>query len=236
MVTKAVALFMVVCLSYNICKATDGVTESTKAKSVGVFCSANDQIPASFKKAAFSLGKAVAKNHYNLITGGSKTGLMKEVVDGYLNSVNAKQLHGVMPEALRSYNVQHTEILDDNLTWTETLHKRLAVFQDKVDIIVVMPGGFGTLHELMDFLTHSQFGLIKKQIILLNLDHFWDHLLEQFKVMLDTNTVQQKHLNQMQVVTTVDEVIQTIEHNLKSKNTLDDENQGLKGRYWEQAK
>lgn len=214
-------------MAYRISKISE--TGIQPKINIGVFCSADNNITARFKEIAFSLGAFIAEKNYGLVTGGSKTGLMKEVVDGYVKQASSENLHGIMPEALKNYDVEHDKIPKDNLTWVKTLHERLLEFQDKVEIVVILPGGFGTLHELMDFLVHEQFGLIKKRIILFNIDHFWDPLLAQFKVMVDNNALKQKHFDQLELVRTVKD----LENLLKNKEVDESKREGLKSRYWE---
>jgi hypothetical protein len=201
--------------------------ESTPMKNVGVFCSADDQISDAFKKKAFLLGKSLSKGNFGLITGGSKTGLMKEVIDGYVKQCQKHNVWGILPNALKPFNIQHSSIIKNNLVWTELIHDRLLEFHEKCDVVIILPGGFGTLHELMDFLVHQQFGLIEKRIILVNLENYWTSLLEQFKKMVQQNALKKKHLDQLSVVTSIEECLEII------VNPHDSKHPGLKNRYWE---
>jgi len=195
---------------------------------VGVFCSADDKISDVNKQHAFRLGQILVENNYALITGGSKTGLMKEVVDGYVSKAPVIRVQGVMPKILQGYNAVHPDITDDNLTWTETVHQRLSVLHDKCDIVIILPGGFGTLHELMDFLVHNQYGIIKKRIVLLNIEGFWDPLLDQFKSMVEKNSLRQEHLNHLEIVSSIDECLEKM-----SLPHIVQVGQGFDDRHWE---
>lgn len=134
---------------------------------VAVFCSADNKVADSFKLLAHNLGTLLGKHGFGLVTGGSQTGLMKEVTDGYCSTAQTLDyLYGIMPEALRPYNAQHKKIPENQLLWVDTMHNRLTAFHNASDAIIILPGGYGTLHELMDFLVHSQFELIKKRLLL----------------------------------------------------------------------
>jgi uncharacterized protein (TIGR00730 family) len=198
-----------------------------QATQIGVFCATDDKIPASYKEAAFNLGEALTKAGFGLTTGGANSGLMNAVMDGFASQGTHDKLHGVMPALFKSYNVHHKKIPESNLSWTENIYHRLQTFHDHCDAMVVMPGGFGTLHELMDFLVPKQWGLTNKKIILFNFDNFWDHQLRQFDKMVETNALQQKHLDLLTVVTTVDECIQIL-CETKTSDLRD-----LDTRYWE---
>lgn len=196
---------------------------------VAVFCSADDKVSDRYKQSAYELGKELGRKEYGLITGGSKTGLMKEIVDGYANTAaDTKQLYGVLPQVLAPYNVQHPTILKEHCLWVETMYKRLERFHELSDVIVVLPGGFGTLHELMDFLVHNQFALDKKQVILINTDGYWDCLLAQFQRMIDEKLLAEKHRALLICVPSVAACIERLE----GTGNVQGE-QGLQSHYWQ---
>ena len=79
--------------------------QASSLRTVGVFCSADDKIPNTFKVETFQLGKYIARSKFNLVTGGSKTGLMKEVVDGYHAENLNGNIYGVIPQALKKFDI-----------------------------------------------------------------------------------------------------------------------------------
>ncbi len=173
--------------------------------SVAVFCSADDKISPSYKNEAHALGAKLAESACNLVTGGSKTGLMKEVVDGFLTKGEAERVTGVLPEVLKEHNVHHKSI--PQLHWVDGMHERLKTFHKLAQAIIVLPGGFGTMHELLDFLVSNQFGITSQKIILLNTKGFWDFFLKQLEVMQEENILAAKHRNLLQVANTIEEAI-----------------------------
>lgn len=182
-------------------------------KTVGIFCSADDKVPDEFKSVAYELGKKLREKDLGIVTGGSNTGLMKEVIDGYVEL--SSELHyacGVIPESFKSYDIQHRSIPEENLTWTESLHSRLAAFHEKCSVIVVLPGGFGTLHELMDFLVHNQLGLIQVPIIVVNVDGFWNDQFKQFEKMVEKNCLEIKHLSSINIIDTLEGCLEIIDN------------------------
>lgn len=199
----------------------------SQIKYIGVFCSADDKIPESYKQESFTLGVALRQAGYPLITGASRTGLMNAVINGYTSLfLDEGKMKGIIPSIFKEYNVHHPKLVNENLIWTETIYQRLQSFQDQCETMIVLPGGFGTLHELMDFLVSRQFGLIKKKIILFNIDHFWDFLLNQFRLMVEKNALPKIHLDFLTIVSTVSECIDALK--------LDEKlNSGLSDRFWE---
>lgn len=180
---------------------------SKMIKSIAVFGNSNYSIPEAFKKQAFLLGKMLAENSYSIVTGGSKRGLIKEVTDGYLNVASASNIIGVLPEVLREHNDLHEGISSDNIHWTETIYDRLQMFHNKVDTIIVLPGGLGTLHELMDCLVNNLFSISSKPIVLVNMFGFWNKQLEQFDDMVKNNALTTDHIKLLNVVNDAIEVI-----------------------------
>ena len=197
------------------------------AHHVGVFCGTDEAIPDSYKKEAFELGQALAQAGYGLTTGGANTGLMNAVINGFASEGNEGHTHAVIPAIFKSLNVHHPKIPEENLTWTETIYQRLQTFSNTCDTMVVLPGGFGTLHELMDFMVPKQWGLTNKNIILINSDHYWDHLLLQFRTMVENHALKQKHLDLLVVANSIEDCIKAIQEENPSAND------GLSDRYWE---
>lgn len=209
-------------ISHNYLKGND-------IMKVAVFCSADNKVSEQFKTYAYNLGTLLGNNNFGLVTGGSCTGLMKEVVNGYVSvTSNIKNLYGIMPQVLACYDAHHRAIPNENLIWVDTIHIRLSKFHELSDVIVVLPGGFGTLHEMMDFLIHNQFALSKKPIILINYEGYWNSLLSQFKTMIKEQLLSPQHLASLIIVQSENECMQKLVN-----NELQYAEQGLNTRYWE---
>lgn len=197
---------------------------------VGVFCATNEKIPQEYKELAFTFGQELAKSDLALITGGCNSGLMNAVMNGFTSEEGNEHLKGVIPSLFKKFDVHHPDIPKNNLIWTDTVHQRLQTFHKECDTLVILPGGIGTLHELLDFFVPKQWGLLDKKIILVNVDNYWDHLLQQFQLMIEKNALHQNHLDLLTVVTNVEQCMKEI--NNQQKVT---EHKGLKERYWEKV-
>lgn len=197
------------------------------ARTVCVFCGAGGKMSETNMSAAFTVGKELAMNGFALLTGGANVGMMKEVVDGHASVSSEFSRHGVMHKIFKDFDISHALIPENNMHWTNNIHERLANFYEICDDIVVMPGGFGTLHELMDCLVHSQFGIIKKRLYLLNLNNFWDPLIAQFNIMVKEHAVPSKHVEHLIVCRTIPELLEQ----LKSQLAVDVE-QGIEADRW----
>jgi uncharacterized protein (TIGR00730 family) len=146
---------------------------SRPLRRVAVFCgSAFGKNPA-FRAEASALGVAIAKAGLGLVYGGASRGLMGVLADAAL--AEGTEVIGVLPEALNGREIAHTRLT--SLELVLTMHERKARIHELSDAILVLPGGYGTLDELMEALTWAQIGLHAKPCILINTMNYWDGLL-----------------------------------------------------------
>lgn len=129
----------------------------------------------------------MAENNYELVYGGAKVGLMGSVADGVLNH-NGK-VFGVLPSFLMTKEIAHDRLTE--LFIVESMHERKTKMNELSDGIIALPGGFGTLEEFFEMLTWAQLGLHKKPIGILNVDGFYDLLLEFITNMVDKGFLKQ---------------------------------------------
>jgi len=149
-------------------------------RSVCLFCSSVEGLPAPAQKLAAEFGTACAARGLRLVYGGSRRGLM-----GIAASAAAEaggEVLGIMPRHL----VRPERAADDigTLTVVETLGERKQLMADASDIFVALPGGVGTLDELLEMLTMNDLGLQDKPVILCASDGFWQPLtalIERFR-------------------------------------------------------
>ncbi len=145
--------------------------------SVGVYCASSLGADPAFAEAAESLGRVLARRDIRLIYGGGRVGLMGVLADAVL--AEGGVVHGVITRALKDKEVAHLGLT--TLQVVTTMHERKAVMADQSDAFVMLPGGFGTLDEFFDVLAWSQLGLHLKPCGILNVNGFFDPLLELFE-------------------------------------------------------
>lgn len=149
----------------------------TRAKNSGrrvaVYCgSANGSRPV-FRVEALALGKAIAAAGYGLVYGGANVGLMGAVADAAL--AGGAEVIGVLPDVLSGKEIAHTGLTA--LELVPTMHERKARMAELADAFLVLPGGFGTLDELMEAVTWAQLGMHAKPCVLINIEGYWDGML-----------------------------------------------------------
>lgn len=160
-------------------------------KSVLVFCGSSTGNNEQIRREACLLGKSIAANGLRLIYGGGNIGLMGLIANEVLQ--NGGEVLGVIPRFLLEKEVGNLEVTE--LKIVKSMHERKAYMCDQADMIVTMPGGFGTLDEFFEMLTWLQLGLHTKPIGVLNTEGFFDSLFAQLDHMLHTGFISQPHRN-----------------------------------------
>ncbi|CAA9196159.1 LOG family protein [Flavobacterium collinsii] len=163
-------------------------------KRITVFCGSSFGTDEIYKEQASLLGKTLAKQNLELVYGGANVGLMGAVADGVL-SEGGKAI-GVLPNFLRSKEIAHLGLTE--LIVVESMHERKTKMNDLCDGVIALPGGFGTLEELFEMLTWGQLGLHKKPIAILNINGFYDSLIELTKIMVEKGLL--KEVNQQMLL------------------------------------
>lgn len=199
-----------------------------KLKTVCVFCSADDKVTDYFKHETYMLGEALAKTGFQLLSGGYNTGLMDLLNNGHAAAAPELKRLAVVPEEMNEVIDFNINVPSENILWTADLFPSWTKsYYDLFDALIILPGGYGTMHELLDALVLSQSGMIKKPIILFNLNNFWHGTLLQFKAMVENHTLQQEHLDHLILTNSIHEIIAV----LKSEKDLHI-TQGLQDEHW----
>ncbi len=142
-------------------------------RSVCVYCGSSPGVNPAFASAATAFGAEMARAGVRLVYGGGSLGLMGAVARGVLD--NGGQVTGIIPRFLVQKERMLTDVQDHVVT--DDMHERKRLMFDKADAFVALPGGIGTLEELVEQLTWAQLGRHEKPILLANLDGFWSPLV-----------------------------------------------------------
>lgn len=158
--------------------------------SVAVFCGSSEGNDTIIISEAITLGETLAKQNITLVYGASKIGVMGKVAQGVLEH-NGKVI-GVIPEFLKKKEVVHLGL--HKLITTKNMHQRKLKIHDLSDGFIALPGGFGTLEELFEIITWSQLGLHQKPIGLLNVNGFYNDLIELLEKMVAKGFLKMENL------------------------------------------
>ena len=147
-----------------------------KLLGICVFCGSSEGNDPAYAEAARTLGRHIAEAKARLIYGGASIGLMGEVAKAALES--GGEVIGIIPQFLRAREIEMTSLTE--LVITPNMHDRKERMHGLADAFVILPGGIGTLEEVLEAMTWSQLGLHRKPIIFVNTKGFWDPLFETF--------------------------------------------------------
>jgi uncharacterized protein (TIGR00730 family) len=164
---------------------------------VCVFCGASSGRLPVYADTARELGAALAAGGLGLVYGGGRVGLMGAVADGALAA--GGEVVGVIPQELVDRELAHGGVSE--LRVVGSLHERKALMAELADAFVALPGGFGTLDELLEQLTWSQLGLHAKPIGLLDVAGYWRPLIELARHATDEGFVRPTDLASIAVAT-----------------------------------
>lgn len=177
-------------------------------KRITVFCGSSFGTEEIYKEQATLLGQTLAKQNIELVYGGANVGLMGDVADGILNA-GGKAI-GVLPNFLRSKEIAHLGLTE--LILVESMHERKTKMNDLCDGVIALPGGFGTLEELFEMLTWAQLGLHKKPIAILNINGFYDSLIELTKVMVEKGLLKDVNQQMLLVSDNIDDLLHQMQN------------------------
>ena len=144
----------------------------SKIRTVCVYCGSGPGTEPAYMEAARAFGRLLATDGVGLVYGGGSNGLMGAVATAVLD--NGGHVTGIIPEFLESR--EHTLRRAQEVIVTPDMHVRKQTMFDKADAFVALPGGIGTLEELVEQLTWAQLGRHKKPILIVNIAGFWDPL------------------------------------------------------------
>lgn len=146
-----------------------------------IFCSSSNSLGQHFYDEANNLAVLLAENNCDLIYGGGKIGIMGELSRKF-KSLNRKVI-GIIPERLNLSGI--VSEIDDEILVTPNMHTRKAKMVEISDAFIALPGGFGTLEELLEVITLKQLNYHQKPIIIINTSGFYDYMIKQFEILFE---------------------------------------------------
>ena len=169
-------------------------------KSISVFCGSSEGNDEDIIVTAYKLGEVFANKGITLVYGAARIGIMGKVAQGVIEH-NGKTI-GIIPNFLRTKEIVNTELCE--LIVTQNMHDRKVKMYEKSDGFIIIPGGFGTMDEFFEITTWGQLGLHTKPIAILNINGYYDALIEQCRVMVERGFLKQENLDAVVVDTTIE--------------------------------
>ena len=175
-------------------------------KNVCVYSASSTKIAPVYFAVAEELGRLLASKGINLINGAGSIGLMGATSNATLEAGGT--VTGVIPRFMVEQGWHHTGLT--KLIETETMHERKRLMADLSDGVIALPGGCGTLEELLEIITWKQLGLYLNPIIVLNIDGYFNPLLDMLQKAIDENFMRPEHGNIWVVAHTPEEAVQLL--------------------------
>lgn len=186
------------------------MTEKTSTiRSICVYCGSQPGRDPAYMEAGRALGKSIAEHGLRLVYGGGTKGIMGAVASGVLG--HGGEVTGIIPEFLVDMEAtRHSLGQLDELIVTKDMHERKHKMFERSDAFVTLPGGIGTLEEIVEIMTWAQLGRHAKPMVFANINGFWDPMLELVRHMRDQGFIHRAHLLQPLVIGEVAEIVPAV--------------------------
>ena len=212
--------------TYNVITSKD-IThiEKTVDKStltmplVAVYCGSRLGNNDVYEQAARELGSALADNGMGLVYGGASIGLMGAVADEVIQG--GAEAVGVIPTFMLKHEIAHGQLT--RLHLTDTMHTRKTVMAEYADAFIALPGGLGTLEEIMEIATWRQLYQHEKPMIILNINGFYNCMIEHLKYTADQGFMKQEDFDRLVVCNTISEAIDMLQTVVNIDDDVDTE-------------
>jgi uncharacterized protein (TIGR00730 family) len=176
-------------------------------KRLAVYCGSASGTRPCFCDAARATAEAMVRNEIDLVYGGGRLGLMGVIADSVLE--RGGHVFGVIPQALVDIEVAHAGVTE--LHTVQTMHERKAQMTELADAFLALPGGIGTLDEFFEAWSWNALGYHKKPFCLLNVDGFWDGLIDFIDHAHRNGFLSKTRRRQMLVADTPDEALKLLD-------------------------
>jgi uncharacterized protein (TIGR00730 family) len=168
-----------------------------------VYCASSAKIDQAYFDATEKLALEFVRSDIEIVYGGGATGLMGRLADTIID--NGGKIKGIMPKFMNEVEWAHKKVAD--FEFTDTMHERKAKFLIDIDGLVTLPGGTGTLEELLETITLKRLGLFAKPIVILNTNGYYDPLKQMLEKCVAEYFMMEKHLQMWTFVNQPEEVI-----------------------------
>ncbi len=176
-------------------------------KRITIYCASSPMIDSSFFAATDKLAQLLVQNNLEIVYGAGSMGIMGAIADGIIS--RGGKVTGVIPQFMVDRNWCHKSLT--NTIITHSMHERKETMANMGDAAIALPGGIGTLEELLEIITWKQLGLYTHPIIILNTNGYYDNLIAMLQHAIDNQFMRPIHAQLWYVATTPEEVITALE-------------------------
>jgi uncharacterized protein (TIGR00730 family) len=176
-----------------------------------IYCASSSKIDEVYFEATERLAKILVNSKVQVIYGGGGHGLMGKLADTVL--AQGGQIKGIMPQFMNEVEWAHKSVTD--IEFTKTMHERKAKFLENIDALIALPGGTGTLEELLEAITLKRLGQFTKPIIILNTNGYYDPLIQMLERCVEEKFLRPIHAEMWTFVHQPEEVMSAINQSME---------------------
>jgi len=177
-------------------------------KTICVYCASSTQVKPSYFDATARLSRIIADANLSVVYGGGSKGLMGQLADSTLEA--GGRITGVIPRFMCDVEWNHTNLTE--LILVDTMHERKEKMAIMADAVVALPGGCGTLEELLEVITWKRLGIFSKPIVIVNLEGYFDALILMLNRAVDEHFMRAEHRRMWVIVETPEQVLEAIKN------------------------
>lgn len=159
-----------------------------------IYCASSSRIHPDYFEATRQMATLLVENNCKIVYGGGGSGLMGQLADTVLE--HGGHIKGIMPQFMNEVEWAHRDVTD--FVFTQTMHERKAKFLEGIDGLIALPGGTGTLEELLEAITLKRLGQLSKPIAILNTRGYYDPLQTMLERCVNESFMMPKHLEMWQ--------------------------------------
>ena len=184
-------------------------------QTICVYCASSTQVKPVYFEATARLSRIFALANLSVVYGGGSKGLMGQLADSTLEA--GGKITGVIPRFMCDVEWNHTGLTE--LILVDTMHERKEKMAVMADAIVALPGGCGTLEELLEVITWKRLGIFTKPIVIVNVEGYFDDLVSMLNRAVDEHFMRREHHKMWEVVQTPEEVLDAIQNSVNWDST-----------------
>lgn len=181
--------------------------DNRNVKKICVFAASSSRAPQTYLDAAEALGTLLARNNITVVYGGGSVGLMGKLADGAL--AQQGKVIGIIPKFMVELEWARSGLTE--LVIVNDMHERKAKMIDGTDAVIALPGGSGTLEELLEVITLKRLGLYTRPVIIVNTSGYYDQLIDLFARSVNEELMDERHLSMWSVVQYPSQVLEAIQ-------------------------
>lgn len=171
-----------------------------------VYCSSSSKIEKKYFDSTKELAKELIKENVEVVYGGGGGGLMGHLADVIID--NGGKITGISPRFMQDIEWTHKRL--EKLELVDTMHERKSKFLENIDAVIALPGGCGTLDELIEAITLKRLGIFLKPIVIINSQGFFNPLIQMLERCVDQNFMDKRHLKMWNVVDETNNIVDII--------------------------